>query len=51
MLFLPYTIQVIPKVCINFQTPRLSMYREIFDTNIPMYYTGVRDRKSEKELR
>ena len=40
MLILFYTIQqVIPNICT----------REIFDTNFPMYYTGVRDGKIEKD--
>ena len=46
MLILFYTIQqVIPNICTKFQNPRR---REIFDTNFPMYYIGVRDGKGEK---
>ena len=46
MLILFYTIQqVIP----NIQNPRCSSSWEIFDTNFPMYYIGVRDGKMEKD--
>ena len=49
MLLLSYTIQkIILNVSINFQNPRFSIYCEMFDTNSPMYYSGVRDRKNEK---
>ena len=49
MLILFYTIQqVIPNICTKFQNPRHSSSREIFDTNFPMYYIGVRDGKKEK---
>ena len=49
MLILSYTIQqVIPNICTKFQNPRLSYSLEIFDTNFPMYYIGVRDGKKEK---
>ena len=34
---------------INFQNPGQSSFWEIFDTNFPMYYIGVRDWKIEKE--
>ena len=45
-----YTIQqVIPNICTKFQNPRRSSSWEIFDTNFPMYYTGARDGKMEKE--
>ena len=49
MLILFYTIQqVIPNICTKFQNPRHSSSWEIFDTNVPMYYIGVRDEKKEK---
>ena len=49
MLILFYTIQqVIPNICTKFQNPMGSSSWEIFDTNFPMYYTGVRDWKKEK---
>ena len=49
MLILFYTIQqVIPNICTKFQNPRHSSSWEIFDTNFPMYYIGVRDGKKEK---
>ena len=51
-LILSYTIQqVIPNICTKFQNPRCSCFWEIFDTNFPTYYIGVRDgkRKMEKE--
>ena len=48
-LILFYTIQqVIPNICSKFQNPRCSSSLEIFDTNFPMYYIGVRDGKKEK---
>ena len=48
-LILFYTIQqVIPNICTKFQNPRRSSSREIFDTNFPMYYMGVRDGKKGK---
>ena len=37
--------QVIPNMCTKFQNPRCSCSWEIFDTNFPMYYIGVRDGK------
>ena len=40
-------IEVIPNICTKFQNPRRSSW-EIFDTNFPMYYIGVRDWKKEK---
>ena len=44
MLILCYTIQqVIPNICTKFQNPRHSSSWEIFGTNFPMYYIGVRD--------
>ena len=49
MLILFYTIQqVIPNICTKFQNLRHSSSWEIFDTNFPMYYIGVRDGKLEK---
>ena len=46
MLILFYTIkQVIPNIYAKFQNPRHSTFLEIFDTNFPMYYIGVRDGK------
>ena len=49
MLILFYTIQqVIPNICTKFQNPMCSSSWEIFDTNFPMYYTGVRDWKKQK---
>ena len=48
MLIIFYTIQQIPNICTNFQIPRHSNSCEIFDTNFPMYYIGVRDGKKEK---
>ena len=48
-LILSYTMQqVIPNICIKFQNPTCSCSWEIFDTNFPMYYIGVRDGKKEK---
>ena len=48
-LILSYTMQhVIPNICTTFQDPRCSCSWEIFDTNVPMYYTGVRDGKKQK---
>ena len=48
-LILSYTMQqVIPNICTKFQNPRCSCSWEIFDTNFPMYYIGVRDGKKEK---
>ena len=41
--------KVIPNICTKFQNPRCSCSWEIFDTNFPMYYIGVRDGKKEKE--
>ena len=41
--------QVIPNICTKFQNPGRSSSWEIFDTNFPMYYIGVRDGKMEKE--
>ena len=35
--------------CTKFQNPRPSSSWEIFDTNFPMYYMGVRDGKMEKD--
>ena len=35
-------------ICTKFQNPRRSSSWEIFDTNFPMYYIGVRDGKKEK---
>ena len=39
---------VIPNICTKYQNPRRSSSWEIFDTNFPMYYIGVKDRKKEK---
>ena len=48
-LILSYTMQqVIHNICTKFQDPRCSCSREIFDTNVPMYYSGVRDGKKQK---
>ena len=50
MLILFHTIQqVIPNISIKFQNPRCSCSGEIFDTNFPMYYIGVRDGKKKKK--
>ena len=50
MLILFYTtLQVKPKICTKFQNLRRSSSWEIFDTNFPMYYIGVRDGKKEKD--
>ena len=50
-LSLSYTIQqVIPNICTRFQNPRCSCSWEIFDTNFPIYYTGVRDGKRRQTL-
>ena len=50
MVILFYTLQqVIPNICTKFQNPRHSSPWEIFDTNFPMYYIGVREGKMEKE--
>ena len=52
MLILSYTIQqVIPNICTKFQNPRCSSSWEIFDTNFPMYYMGVRDGKKKKMVK
>ena len=49
-LILSYTVQqVIPNICTKFQNPKCSCSWEIFDTNFPTYYIGVRDGKMEKE--
>ena len=49
MLILSYTIQlVIANVCTKFQNPRCSSSWEIFDTNLPKHYIGVRDGKNDK---
>ena len=49
MLILFYTIQqAIPNICTKFLNPRRSSSSEIFDTDFPMYYIGVRDRQKEK---
>ena len=37
--------------CTKFQNPRRSRYWEIFDTNCPLYYMGVRDGKKENGIR
>ena len=42
--------QVIPNICTKFQNPRHSSSLEIFDTNFPMYYIGVRDGKRRQKL-
>ena len=48
-LILSYTIQqVLPNIYTKFQNPRQNSSWEIFDTNVPMYYIGVRDGKKEK---
>ena len=39
--------QVIPNICSKFQNPRCSCSWGIFDTNVPMYYNGVRDGKKQ----
>ena len=41
-------LQVIPNIFTKFQNPRRSSSWEIFDTNFPMYYIGVRDGQKEK---
>ena len=47
-LILSYTMQrVIPNICAKFQNLRCSSFWEIFDTNFPMYYIGVRDGKMQ----
>ena len=49
-LILFYTIQqVIPNICTKCQNPRRSRCWEIFNTNFPMYYIRVRDRKNGKK--
>ena len=51
-LIFSYTMQqVIPNICTKFQNPRCSCSWEIFDTNFPMYYIGVRDGKSKNGKR
>ena len=48
-LILFYTVQqIIPNIWTKCQNPRHSSSWEIFDTNFPMYYIGVRDGKKEK---
>ena len=43
-LILYYTIQpVMPDVCTEFQNPRSSSSREIFNENFNIHYLGVRD--------
>ena len=50
MLIFFYTMQqVIPNICTKFQNPKHSSSWEIFDTNFPMYYIGVRDGKYSRE--
>ena len=52
MLIFFYTIQqVISKICTKFQNPRHSSSWEIFDTNFPMYYIGVRWKKRKNGKR
>ena len=47
---LSYTVQVVkPNVRTKFQTPRCSFLVEIFDTNFPMDYIGVREGKNENQ--
>ena len=41
--------QVIPNICTKFHNPRQYSSWEIFDTNFPMHYIGVRDGEKEKE--
>ena len=48
MLILFYTIQQVKVTHTQFQNPPHSSSWEIFDTNFPMYYIGVRDGKKEK---
>ena len=49
MLILFYTLQqVITNICTIFQNPKRSSSWEIFVTNFPMYYIGVRDENKEK---
>ena len=51
MLVLFHTIQkIIPTICTKFQNPRCSCSWDIFDTNFPMYYIGVRDGKRRQKL-
>ena len=40
---------MIHNICIKLQNPMCNSSWEIFVTNFPMYYTGVRDRKKENE--
>ena len=48
-LILSYTMQqVIPNILYQISNLRCSYSWEIFDTNFPKYYTGVRDGKKAK---
>ena len=48
-LILSYTKQqAMPNICIKFQNPGCSCSWEIFDTNFPKYYIGVKDGKKQK---
>ena len=50
MLILLYTAQkAIPNVSIKFQNPRYSSSWEIFDTDFPMHYIGLRYGKKKKK--
>ena len=50
MLIVFYTIQHSYPTFTKFQNPRHSSSWEIFDTNFPMYYIGVRDGKRRQKL-
>ena len=49
-VILSYTMQQdIPNICTKFQNPGCSYSWEIFDTNFPMCYIGVRGEKMKKD--
>ena len=48
MLIVSYTKQATPNVCTKFRNPRCSSSWEIFDTNFPMKYIGVKIEKRKK---
>ena len=52
MLILSYTIQmVVPNVNTKFWNPRCSSSWEIFETNVPVHCTGVKDGKKGKKVK
>ena len=51
LVLFPIKQQMIHNTCTKLQNPMCNSSWEIFVTNFPMYYTGVRDGKKEKEGR